>query len=28
VGDRAVTSGAYALKARALKSQLGAGHAH
>jgi cobalt-zinc-cadmium efflux system membrane fusion protein len=27
-GDLAVTSGAYALKARALKSQLGSGHVH
>jgi len=27
-GDRVVTAGAYALKARALKSQLGSGHAH
>jgi len=27
-GDQVVTSGAYALKARALKSQLGSGHTH
>jgi cobalt-zinc-cadmium efflux system membrane fusion protein len=27
-GDLVVTSGTYALKARALKSQLGSGHAH
>jgi hypothetical protein len=27
-GDLVVTAGAYALKARALKSQLGSGHVH
>jgi cobalt-zinc-cadmium efflux system membrane fusion protein len=27
-GDRVVTAGAYALKARIMKSQLGEGHGH